>query len=350
MILAHDRGEFEIFCYSDVRGGDACTERFRAGADGWRDIAGQSDQQVAQQVRDDRIDILVDLAGHIGGNRLLVFARRAAPVQVTYLGYQNTAGMSAMDIRLTDEHADPPGMSEKLYTERLERLPHSFFCFAPDAQAPEVNALPAATNGFVTFASLNHINKLRPEALQAWAQILKSTPKSRLLVLGYAPGRFEANVRDVMARAGLDPARVRVVNKRPRVEYLRLHHEIDIALDTFPFNGHTTVCDALWMGVPSIMLEGNTYASRFGGTALVNLGLRELIAGSQSQYIQIATALAGNLPRLAELRSGSRERMRTSVLLDAQGFTRRLEAAYRRMWLAWCEHGSTAAAKMQQRP
>lgn len=350
MILAHDRGEFEIFCYSDVRTRDACTERFRAGADGWRDIAGQSDQQVAQQVRDDRIDILVDLAGHIGGNRLLVFARRAAPVQVTYLGYQNTTGMSAMDIRLTDEHADLPGMSEKLYTERLERLPHSFFCFAPDAQAPEVNALPAATNGFVTFASLNHINKLRPEALQAWAQILKSTPKSRLLVLGYAPGRFEANVRDVMARAGLDPARVRVVNKRPRVEYLRLHHEIDIALDTFPFNGHTTVCDALWMGVPSIMLEGNTYASRFGGTALVNLGLRELIAGSQSQYIQIATALAGNLSRLAELRSGLRERMRTSVLLDAQGFTRRLEAAYRRMWLAWCEHGSTAAAKMQQRP
>ena len=307
-----------------------------------------SDQQVAQQVRDDRIDILVDLAGHIGGNRLLVFARKPAPVQVTYLGYQNTTGMSAMDYRLTDDHADPPGMTETQYSERLERLPESFFCFAPSPQAPEVNALPAATNGFITFASLNHINKLRPEMLQVWAQILKSTPKSRLLVLGYAPGRFESNVRDVMARSGIDPARLRVVNKRPRDEYLRLHHEIDIALDTFPFNGHTTVCDALWMGVPSIMLEGNTYASRFGGTAPIKLGLRDFIAGSQSQYIQIATALAGNLPRLTALRSGLRERMRTSVLMDAEGFTRRLEAAYRRMWHAWCAHDSGGTAKIRQ--
>jgi len=348
-ILAHDRRGFEIFCYSDVGVGDACTERFRAGADCWRDIAGLSDEQVAQQARDDRIDILVDLAGHIGGNRLLAFARKPAPIQVTYLGYQNTTGMSAMDYRLTDEHADPPGMSEKFYTEQLERLPQSFFCFAPSEQAPEVNALPAATKGYVTFASLNHINKLRPEALLAWASILKSTPNSRLLVLGYAPGRFEANVRDVMVCAGVDASRVRVVNKRPREEYLRLHHEIDIALDTIPFNGHTTVCDALWMGVPSIMLEGNTYASRFGGTALVNLGLRDLIAGSQSQYIQLATALAGDLARLAALRSGLRTTMRTSVLLEAAGFTRRLEAAYRRMWAAWCEQGSTATAKIQKR-
>ncbi len=348
MILAHDRQEFEIFCYSDTRVADACTERFRARADGWREIVGLSDQQVVQQVRDDRIDILVDLAGHIGGNRLLVFARKPAPVQVTYLGYQNTTGMSAMDYRLTDDHADPPGMTETQYSERLERLPESFFCFAPSPQAPEVNALPAATNGFITFASFNHINKLRPETLQVWAQILKSTPKSRLLVLGYAPGRFESNVRDIMARSGIDPARLRVVNKRPRDEYLRLHHEIDIALDTFPFNGHTTVCDALWMGVPSIMLEGNTYASRFGGTAPINLGLRDLIAGSQSQYIQIATALAGDLPRLTALRSGLRERMRTSVLMDADGFTRRLEAAYRRMWRAWCAHDGEGTAKMRQ--
>jgi protein O-GlcNAc transferase len=349
MILAHDPAECEIYCYSDVRAGDACTERFRARADGWRDTAGQSDEQVAGQVREDQIDILVDLAGHIGGNRLLVFARKPAPVQVTYLGYQNTTGMSAMDYRLTDEHANPSGMSEKLYTERLERLPDSFYCFAPSSQAPPVNPPPAIANGFITFASLNHINKLRRETLHAWAQILKSTPNSRLLVLGYAPGRFEANVRDVMTRAGVDPSRLRVVNKRPRQDYLRMHHEIDIALDTFPFNGHTTVCDALWMGVPSIMLEGNTYASRFGGTALVHLGLRDLIAGSQSQYIQIAAALAADLPRLTALRSDLRERMRNSVLLDAQGFTRRLEAAYRRMWASWCEHGSAATAKIQAR-
>jgi protein O-GlcNAc transferase len=347
MILAHDRREFEIFCYSDTRIGDDCTERFRARADGWRDIAGLSDQRVAEQVRDDRIDILVDLAGHIGGNRLLVFARKPAPIQVTYLGYQNTTGMSAMDYRLTDDHADPPGMTETLYSERLERLPESFFCFAASPLAPEVNALPASTNGYVTFASFNHISKLRAETFQVWSRILKSTPKSRLLVLGYAPGRFETNVRNVLGREGIDASRLRVINKRPRPEYLRLHHEIDICLDTFPFNGHTTVCDALWMGVPSIMLEGQTYASRFGGTALVNLGLRELIAGSQSQYVHIATALAADLPRLAALRAGLRERMRNSALMDVQGFTRRLEQAYRRMWLEHCGHDSATPAKIK---
>ncbi len=201
MILAHDRGEFEIFCYSDTRVGDDCTQRFRAA----RTAGARS-----RVFRTNRSRGKCETTGStswwtwrdISAATACWYSRKPAPVQVTYLGYQNTTGMSAMDYRLTDGHADPPGMTEALYSERLERLPESFFCFAASEQAPEVNALPAATNGYVTFASFNHISKLRRETFQLWSQILKSTPHSRLLVLGYAPGRFETNVRNVLrARA-----------------------------------------------------------------------------------------------------------------------------------------------------
>ncbi len=337
MITAHDHRLFEVFCYADVHRADAVTQRFRTAADQWRDITNLSDQQAAELMRKDQIDILVDLAGHIGNNRLLTFARKPAPVQVTYLGYQNTTGMSAMDYRLTDKHDDQPGLTEAYYTERLVRLPRSFFCFLPPQPSPEVNDLPALANGHVTFASLNHIHKLTHEAFETWAKILLAVPQSRLIVLAYSPGQLERNLRDLMARAGVDPGRVAVVNKRPRYEYLELHGQIDIALDTFPFNGHTTVCDALWMGVPSIMLEGSSYASRFGGSTHLNLGLEDLIAHWPEQYAEIAVALAGDLPRLSALRRGLRARMQDSPLVDAAGFTRNLESAYRRMWSEWCQ-------------
>ncbi len=345
VIARHDRKGYEVFCYSDVRLPDAVTQRFRSSAEQWRDIAAMSDAEVAELVRRDEIDILVDLAGHIGGNRLLVFARKPAPVQVTYLGYQNTTGMSAMDYRLTDEHADPPGATDEFYSERLVRLPRSFFCFQPPEPSPDVNELPAVTRGHVTFASLNHINKLTPDALRTWAKILLAVRDSRLIVLAYSGGQLARNIWDVMAREGVEPGRVEIVDKRPRYEYLRLHHEIDIALDSFPFNGHTTICDALWMGVPSIMLEGSTYASRFGGSTLRNVGLSELIACSPGQYVEIATALAGDLPRLVQLRRDLRSRMRASPLVDAVGFTRNLESAYRHMWRAWCEQDSPKTVK-----
>ena len=337
MIAAHDHRAFEIYCYSDVEQPDAVTERFRGHADQWRDVAGTSDAALAELVRRDQIDILVDLAGHIGGNRLLALARKPAPVQVTYIGYQNTTGMSAMDYRLTDEHADPPGMTDGYYAERLVRLPRAFFCYQPPDFAPEVNALPALETGRVTFGSLNQPFKIRPAAWQAWSRILAAVPNSRLLVLGHAGSQFERHGREIVAAAGVDPARVEVVNQRPRSEYLRLHHEIDIALDSFPLGGHTTVCEALWMGVPSVMLEGGSYASRFGGSALVNLGLTDLIARSGDEYVEIAVRLAGQLDRLAELRRTMRGRMQDSPLLDAAGFARNLEDAYRRMWRAWCE-------------
>ncbi len=339
LVAAHDRQQFEIFLYSDVAAYDATTERYRAMDLQWRDIAGLPDEEVAQRIREDRIDILVDLAGHIGGNRLLTFAHKPAPVQVTYLGYQNTTGMSALDYRLTDAHADPPGQTDEYYSEQLIRLPGSFFCYQPPADAPDVNELPALSRGYVTFASLNHINKLTDEAFRAWARILKAVPDSRLLVLAYTAGELERHIRQLMAGQGVEAERVEVVDRRPHAEYMQLFAAADVALDTFPFNGHTTVCDALWMGVPSVMMEGDRYASRFGGSGLVTLGLQEWIARDADEYVAIAANMAGDLPRLAELRRTLRERLAASPLCDAAGFARKLEAAYRQMWNTWCAAG-----------
>jgi predicted O-linked N-acetylglucosamine transferase (SPINDLY family) len=336
LLAAHGHEQFEIVCYSDVPVPDATTERFRACADLWRDTARLSHEQLAQQVRDDQIDVLVDLAGHIGGNRLPMFARKPAPVQVSYLGYQNTTGMRAMDYRLTDAHADPPGITDRWYTERLYRLPDSFFCFAPPEPAPPLGELACAREGMITFASLNHIPKLTAAAVRLWARILARVPASRLVLLAYSPGVLERNVRAVLAEEGVDPGRVDVRNKRPRFDYLKMHDEIDIALDTFPFNGHTTVCDALWMGVPSIMLEGDSYASRFGGSTLLGIGLGDLIARSPDEYVTLAVNLATDRERLTELRRTLRERMRQSSLVDAPRFAAQVETAYRDMWRAWC--------------
>jgi predicted O-linked N-acetylglucosamine transferase (SPINDLY family) len=336
LLAAHRPEQFEVVCYADVLSPDATTERFRAKAGKWRDTTRLSHEQLAQQVRDDRIDILVDLAGHIGGNRLPMFAHKPAPVQVTYLGYQNTTGMRAMDWRLTDAHADPPGITDRWHTERLCRLPEYFFCYAPPEPAPAVGEPPCTRQGLITFASLNHIPKLTPAAVRLWAQILARVPASRLLLLAYSPGVLERNVRAVLAEEGVDPARVEVLNKRPRYDYLKMHDEIDIALDTFPFNGHTTVCDALWMGVPSIMLEGDSYASRFGGSTLLGTGLGEWIAHSTDEYVALAVKLATDRERLTELRRTLRERMRQSSLVDAPRFAAQVESAYRDMWRAWC--------------
>ena len=277
LLATHARDQFEVFGYSNSRDTDTITEQFQQVAV-WRPIEGMSDDAVAQQIRDDQIDILVDLTGHIGGNRLSVFARKPAPVQVTYLGYQNTTGMTAMDYRLTDAHADPPGTTDAFYTEKLVRLPGSFFCYRPPEAAPDVSELPALASGRVTLGWLNFLAKTTPEAIQMWSRLLIAVPDAQLVVLAYRPGVFEDRVLDAMSAAGVDPARVEIVNWRPPDAYLRLHHRIDIALDSYPFNGHTTICNALWMGVPSVVRQGTSFASRFGGSALVNLGLEDLIA------------------------------------------------------------------------
>ena len=340
ILMSHDHANFEIFCYSDLLAGDDVTARFKATADHWRDVDGMSDEALAQTVRDDRIDILVDLAGHIGGNRLLAFARKPAPIQVTYIGYQNTTGMTAMDYRLTDERADPPGATDAFYTEQLVRLPGSFFCYRPADEAPPIGPLPATAAGRVTFGSFNNFNKITPRVITTWLEILKRVSDSHLLVLAAPGGYAERLLKQLAEEHGVDPRRVTVEAMRPVKDYLRLVQQADIALDSFPFNGHTTTCDSIWMGVPVVMLEGDTYASRFGGSVLANVGLENLIARTVDEYVEKAVELASELDRLAQMRAELRPRMAASVLLDFKGFTRNLEAAYRQMWHKWCSQGT----------
>jgi predicted O-linked N-acetylglucosamine transferase (SPINDLY family) len=336
ILASQDHRQFEIFCYSDVARPDATTERLRGYADQWRPILGETDQRVAEWVRRDQIDILIDLTGHIGDNRLLMFARKPAPVQVTYIGYQNTTGMAAMDYRLSDDYADPPGTTDAWYTERLVRLPRSFFCYMPSADAPEFMPSPSLQNGYITFGSFNSFYKVGPAVLDAWCAILTRVPRSRLVILANVVASLQQRLAEHFAARGIEPDRWELAGRRPRRDYLELIARADVALDPFPFNGHTTTCDALWQGVPTVTLSGDSYVSRFGGSGLAALGLNELIARDVSEYVRIASELAGDTSRLAELRSTLRGRMADSPLLDFVGFTRNLEAAYRQMWTHWC--------------
>jgi predicted O-linked N-acetylglucosamine transferase (SPINDLY family) len=337
ILASHDETHFDVFYYSDVERSDDTTRALQKAANHWREIKGWPDEDVAAQVRADRIDILVDLTGHIsGGIRMLVFARKPAPIQVTYIGYQNTTGMTAMDYRLTDAYADPPGQTELHHTERLERLPTSFFCYQPSSYAPAVGPLPAERNGFVTFGSINAFIKVTPQVLETWAQILLQVPTAQLLIRADMSQSLERRLNKTFASFGVTPERLELVNRLPRPRYLELISRLDIALDPFPFNGHTTTCDCLWQGVPVITLSGNTYATRFGGSGLATLGLNELITHSREEYIAAAVNLANDRQRLQAYRGTLRNRMAASPLLDFRSFTQNLEQAYRRMWRAWC--------------
>jgi len=330
----HDHGQFEIFCYSDVTRPDFVTEHSHANADAWRDISRLSMEELAQQVRADRIDILVDLALHLAGNRMLTFARKPAPVQATWLGYPGTTGLETIDYRLTDPHMEPPGEQDRFYTEKTLHLPDSFWCFDPLTDQPPVNELPALSNGFVTLGCLNNFCKVTDQTLHTWAAVMSAVPGSRLLLLA-PPGSARQWVMKRLSEMGIAPDRLTFSGRLPRSKYLELHHEIDISLDTFPCNGHTTSFDSLWMGVPVITRPWLTPVSRGGVSILTNLGLTEFITNSVADYARVAAELARDLPKLAELRSTLRSRMRASPVMDAPGFTRNLEAAYRQMWRTW---------------
>jgi predicted O-linked N-acetylglucosamine transferase (SPINDLY family) len=337
LIVAHDRQQVEVVCYSDSRLADSATERIKGRADHWREVRYKTDEELVQLVRQDQIDILVDLTGHIAGNRLLAFARKPAPVQVTYIGYQNTTGMSAMDYRLTDAWADPPGVTDPFYTEKLVRLPRSYFCYRPSDDAPDVSPLPASERGFITFGSFNNSAKLAPVVFDTWVELLACVPTARLMILAHQGGYLRQHLDERMRAAGLDPGRIELCEKRPRGEYLELLRQADIALDPFPFNGHTTTCDSIWMGLPVVMLAGQSYASRFGGSVLRNVGLEGLVTTSTRQYLETASALAADSERLSDLRATLRSRLIASALMDTAGFARHVEDAYRQMWIRWCQ-------------
>jgi predicted O-linked N-acetylglucosamine transferase (SPINDLY family) len=337
----HDHGVVEVFCYSDVTKPDYITAQFRKYADGWRDIAGWSHARLADQVRADRIDILVDLTLHMANNRLPAFARKPAPIQVTFGGYPGGTGLRTMDYRLTDPYLDPPGLSDAHYVERSIRLPHSFWCYDVASMSmglgfePSVNPLPALASGCITFGCLSNFCKINVPVLTLWARVLSAVPSSRLLVL--APeGSHRQRLLDLVGHHGIEPGRVEFVMGRPWLQYLEYYHRIDIGLDTFPYNGHTTSLEACRMGVPVVTRTGDTAASRAGLSLFSNLGLTGLVASGDDQFVAIAQALATDLPRLATLRAELRGRIQASPLMDAPLFARSIESAYRAMWHRAC--------------
>ncbi len=330
-----DRRQTEIVCYSDVRVPDRVTETLRSQADEWHDIVGTSDQRLAGRIRADRIDILVDPTLHTANNRIRVLARKPAPVQVTMLGPPATTGLTTIDYRLTDPYLDPPGVSDADYSEQSIRLPHCFWIYRPPDEAPPVGALPALKNGFVTFGCLNQFAKVSRPALHLWVRILQCVPGSRL-VLQSPPGSHQEAVRRLFAEGDIAVERVEFVGRAARADYFRLYGDLDLCLDPFPYNGHTSTLDALWMGVPVVTLAGRTGVGRGGVSILSNVGLPELIAETPEQYVAIAVALAADHARLSELRAGLRPRMQSSPLLDARQFAADVEAAFRRMWTTWC--------------
>ena len=331
----HDRRDFEILCYSGVVQPDALTGRFRQRADHWRNTVRVADAELAELIRQDRVDILVDLTQHMAGNRLPVFARRPAPVQVSFAGYPASAGLDTIDCRLTDPWLDPPETPSHHYPEKPIRLPHSFWCYDPLTGSPPVNPLPALAAGHVTFGSLNNYCKVHEGVIGLWAKVLGAVPDSRFLLLSPL-GAHRQRAVDVFARSGVTAGRIEWFTPAPRPEYLAAYHRIDLGLDTFPYNGHTTSLDSFWMGVPVITLVGKTTVGRGGLSQAMNLGLPELVAQTPGQYVQRAVAFATDLPRLAGLRQSLRPRMQASPLMDAPQFARDIEAACRTMWRAWC--------------
>jgi protein O-GlcNAc transferase len=340
LLSQHDRNRFEIFCYANVARPDAFTERIRKLVDCWRDTAGRNDDDIARQVRTDEIDILVDLTMHMSNGRPLLIARRPAPVQVAYLAYPGTTGLTSIDYRLTDPYLDPLGETDADYVERSIRLPETFWCYDALTEQPVPNSLPANRGGYVTFGCLNNFCKVTDRTLVLWARVLRAVENSRLLLLAPAV-EHRARILNHFQEASVEPSRVEFLEHRPRPKYLELYHRIDVCLDTLPYNGHTTSLDSLWMGVPVVTCVGRTVVGRAGYSQLSNLGLSQLVAWSDGQFVSIATELARDRARLAQLRSTLRERMEQSPLMDADRFARNVEAAFRQMWRRWCQDGQT---------
>ena len=337
LLRHHDRAVVEVYAYAEVAQPDAVTARLRALTDVWRSTVGLSDAQVAALIRADGIDVLVDLAGHTANGRLLALARKPAPVQVEYLGYPATTGLEAMDWRLTDAVAEPEGQSEAYYTERLYRLPHSLWCYQPFTDMGEVSGLPAQTRGAVTFGSFNNYAKVGPRVVALWASVLEAVPGARLVMITVPAGEAQASLWQRFEALGVARERVVLHDRLDRQGYVSLFGEVDVALDPFPCNGGTTTCDALWMGLPVVALRGETFLSRASLSVLSASGLAEFAAADEAGYVALCRSLAGDLPALAALRAGLRARLANSPLLDAPGFARDIEAAYRELWRQWCE-------------
>jgi predicted O-linked N-acetylglucosamine transferase (SPINDLY family) len=335
LFLHRDRGQVAFVGYSDVRVPDELTAKLKALSDEWHETRSIADTQFADRIRVDRIDILVDPTLHTSDNRLLVFAHKPAPVQVTMLGPPATTGLATMDYRLTDPYLDPPGETDDDYSEQSVRLPHCFWVFPAPAVSSPVGPLPALRNGFVTFGYLNQFAKVTRPTQELWVKVLQALPGSRLILQAPCGGHRDA-VRALFARRGIRGDRLEFVTRAGQAEYFDRYQTLDLSLDPFPYNGHTSSLDPLWMGVPVITLAGRTGVGRGGVSMLTNAGLPELIAWTPEQYVDLAVAWGTDWERLAEVRAGLRQRIRSSPLLDGKQYAADVEAAFRRMWLTWC--------------
>jgi len=329
LLKSHDRKNFQVHCYSSVHRPDKATKLLKSCADVWHDVRELTDEQLADRVRADGIDILVDLTMHMAFNRLPALARKPAPVQVTWLAYPGGTGLDSIDYRLTDSWIDPPGESDRYYSEKSVRLPDCWCCYHPLGDVPPA---AARSRSPVTFGSLNNPCKLNRPTLALWAKVLSRVSDSRLLLLVESENQ-RRQIAGTLGSAGIDPLRIEFTRHYRRGEYLRVYDRIDICLDPLAYNGITTTCDALWMGVPVLTRIGSTAPGRAGLSILSNLNMPEFAADDDDRFVAIAAELADNFQRRAELRKTLRDRMARSPLMDARRFAGNVEAAYRRMWI-----------------
>ena len=335
----HDKEKFKIYCYANVLKPDQTTATLRRNVDFWRDTVNLTDEEMASSIRADKIDILIDLSGHTAGNRLTVFAEKPAPIQISWLGYPDTTGLSVMDYRISDSLADPSGF-DVAYTEKLHRIEDCFVCYEALIDAPPVVTTPFQSNGYITFGSFNNLSKMNDEVLKVWADVLKNNPESRLLIKN--PGLTDLSVRErcISIFESNDIASERILLKglsETTIDHLSEYNNIDIALDTFPYNGTTTTCEALWMGVPVLTLSGNTHANCVGESLLTAVGLTEWITETTEEYINSASLFASSPELLDQQRSDMRSKMLGSILCAGQSFTEKMESAYRDIWCEFCK-------------
>jgi len=330
LLANHERGTFEVFCFTCTPREDEITQRIHSLCEHWVDLRGLPPAQAAQVIRERKIDLLISI-GPPADTCATIAATRCAPVQMTWLTFSScTSGLDSMDYRISDPYLDPPGKKETFFSEKTVQLPRTAWCYDPLIESPPVAPLPAIASGFVTFGSLNRLSKINSRTILAWAEILLATPTSRLLILA-PPGSHRQRVIDEFETLKIKADRIEFVDRRPRTEYLQQYQRIDISLDTFPFSGHTTALDSLWMGVPVVTLAGRTTVGRAACSALQNLQMPQLITQSQKEYVEIAVRLAGDIAALQEMRSGLRGRMRESPLMDTAGFARDMQQVYRRV-------------------
>jgi protein O-GlcNAc transferase len=340
-----DSSECEIVCYSDRTTDDEMTSRFQTAATTWTSVPSWSDQRLAEKIREDKIDILFDLAGHTARNRLLVFARKAAPIQITWIGYFGTTGLTAMDHIMADRFVIPEA-AESHYRENVVRMADGYLCYEPPSYASEVSALPAEREGYVTFGCFNNPSKITDQVVEAWAEILTRVPRSRLVLKyrGMTDSSIVNRCGSILAQHGIDQQRVTFADRSPHAELLGEYRRIDLALDPFPCGGGLTTCESLWMGVPVITCPGETFASRISLSVLSSVGFTETVARDLADYVELASGLADDVPRLAKWRTELRERMAQSPLCDGPRFAGQLMHNLRTLWREWCDSNPLSSA------